>query len=190
MQTAAATLGRIALSASNAWRRAVLHLHGLRRKTIHLPDSHTDIVCWVPEATRGRRKPSLLLLHRFESNGTESWASHVSSLSRHFALFIPDLLFFGSSTTSSLERSELFQAHCIHKAILSLGINESFVMGHSYGGFVAYRLAHLYPEFVTKLIIVASGIRMDCHNNDHAMRKTGANSIYDILSPTSLSALK
>ncbi|KAH7280020.1 hypothetical protein KP509_37G048700 [Ceratopteris richardii] len=192
MLTASETLGRVVVSATNAWRRAVLRRHGLRRRTIHLPDSETDIVCWMPKDVERtcNQKPSLLLLHGFGSNGTESWASHVSSLSRHFALFIPDLLFFGSSTTSRLERSELFQAHCIHTAILSLGVNQSFVMAHSYGGFVAYRLAHLYPEFVTKLIIVASGIMMDCHNNDYALRKTGANSVYDILAPTSVPALK
>ncbi|KAH7280023.1 hypothetical protein KP509_37G049000 [Ceratopteris richardii] len=177
---------------SSPWRWAILHRHGLRRRIIHLPDSQTEIVCWMPKdvETTCSQKPSLLLLHGFGSNGTESWTSHVSSLSRHFALFIPDLLFFGSSTTSRLERSELFQAHCIHRAIVSLGVNQSFVMGHSYGGFVAYRLAHLYPEFVTKLIIVASGIMMDCHNNDYALLKTGAKSVYDILAPTSVSALK
>ncbi|KAH7420766.1 hypothetical protein KP509_13G021400 [Ceratopteris richardii] len=191
MSTPAVSLGRVVLSASEVWERTVLLYHGLRKRTIHLPDSQSHIVCWAPKdvASACSRKPPLLLLHGFRSSAAR-WAPHVSSLSPHFSLFIPDLLFFGESTTSSLERSEIFQARCIHAALLSLGVKRSFVMGHSYGGFVAYRLAHLYPESVSKLIIVSSGIRMDCHNNDSAMHKTGAKSVHDLLAPTSVHSAK
>ncbi|MCO5568326.1 hypothetical protein L7F22_022025 [Adiantum nelumboides] len=181
----------------------------LRRRAIKLEGGQTTIFCWVPKehieeaiASRSKmkkkkkelkkvEKPALLLLHGFGSNGTDAWVGHVDALCKQFALFIPDQLFFGESTTRSpTGRSETFQAECIHSALLQLGVTLAFVAGHSYGGFVAYRLAHLFPAFVSKLVIIASGLLMDCHSNDAVIEKTGASSIHDILAPSSLPALR
>ncbi|KAI5067179.1 hypothetical protein GOP47_0017707 [Adiantum capillus-veneris] len=201
--------GRIVVRMGAARKRAALKSSGLRRRAIHLQEGATTIFCWVPKELEEaiasssskkekkktqkeqQEKPALLLLHGFGSNGTDAWAGHVGALAKHFALFIPDLLFFGDSITRSPTRcSELFQAECIHAALLQLGVTTAFVAGHSYGGFVAYRLAHLFPSFVSKLVIIASGLMMDSHSNDAALQKTGASSIHDILVPSSLSTFK
>ncbi|MCO5576565.1 hypothetical protein L7F22_030377 [Adiantum nelumboides] len=200
-------VGQLVLRMGTARKRATMKSSGLRRRAIKLEDGQTTIFCWVPrehieEAIASSsqmkkkkkeklQKPALLLLHGFGSNGTDAWVGHVDALCKRFALFIPDQLFFGESTTRSpTGRSETFQAECIHAALLQLGVKRAFVAGHSYGGFVAYRLAHLFPAFVSKLVIIASGILMDCHSNDAVIEKAGASSIHDILAPSSLPALR
>ena len=227
-----------------------------------------------------------MLLHGFGSSGALAWEREVGELSKHFRLFIPDLLFFGGShiihsnnnnnnnkdldldldqnlnlnqtkkakTTTKKKktkkkkssdddddeyggklihhdnnhdghddetghdghdgwglvkevrqhgvvgneedrRSEIFQAHCIYGALQKCGIGAEgakiFVCGHSYGGFVAYRLAHLYgPSYVHKVIIVSSGIMMDHRSNDPLLRASGYGTIHELLVPDSPTHLK
>lgn len=82
--------------------------------------------------------------------------------------------------------SEIFQAECMYKTMKKMGVREAVVLGHSYGGFVAYRMAHLYPRFVKRLVILSSGIMMNPHSNDALLRKSGATRIHDLLVPTTL----
>lgn len=154
-------------------------------------------------------KPALLLLHGFGADGTLSWENQLAILSKHFSLYLPDLLFFGNSTIiadklnsgpethtqqdkgspmveEAVRYSEIFQAECMYKTMKKMGVREAVVLGHSYGGFVAYRMAHLYPRFVKRLVILSSGIMMNPHSNDALLRKSGATRIHDLLVPTTL----
>lgn len=134
-------------------------------------------------------KPALLLLHGFGMDGTLCWEKQVPTLSKKFSLFVPDLFFFGKSRTSNKERSEVFQAECMFMLMKKLGIVERHgfvVCGHSYGGFVAYRMAHLYPHHVKRVVIMSSGILMDAQtNNLPLLEKFGATKIEDVLIPHS-----
>ena len=42
-----------------------------------------------------------------------------------------------------------------------LGVTKFHVVGLSYGGFVAYQLAHLYPDAVQKVALVAAGFCLE-----------------------------
>lgn len=179
----------------------VLRSHGLGTRVVELENGST-IHCWVPLhwSTNGelealhvaatlKLKPALLLLHGFGMDGTINWEQQVSSLAKKFSLFIPDLLFFGKSRTSSNQRSEVFQAECMFRLMEKLGIVQIdgfAVCGHSYGGFVAYRMAHLYPSFIKRVVIMSSGIMMDATtNNLPLLQKFGASRIEDFLIPHS-----
>eukprot|EP00250_Pteridium_aquilinum_P026720 c33487_g1_i1 orf=205-1227(-) len=138
-------------------------------------------------AAKLKLKPALLLLHGFGADGTIGWERQVPSLAKHFSLFLPDLLFFGESRTHNKQRTELFQAECMFTLMEKLGIVKEggfAVCGHSYGGFVAYRMAHLYPRYVKRVVIMSSGILMDStSNNLPLLQKFGASKIEDFLIP-------
>lgn len=179
----------------------LLRSNGLQSRLIELENGST-IHCWTPIIHGNRHdgsissdvvepsKPALLLLHGFGAEGTIAWENQVAILSKHFSLYMPDLLFFGRSTTSNEERSELFQAECVYEAMRKVGLQEAMVGGHSYGGFVAYRMAHLYPSFVRKVVIVSSGVMMNPHSNDQLLEKSGFTNINDILVPRNVADFK
>ncbi|MCO5609655.1 hypothetical protein L7F22_063885 [Adiantum nelumboides] len=191
--------------------RWILRSHGLQPQVIELHNG-CKIHCWAPPAASS--KPALLFLHGFGASGTIAWDSQVAPFSKHFSLYLPDLLFFGASTidmgvdsqhqhaveqfsTSKVEHpertvkfSEIFQAECMHETMNKMGVQEAVVLGHSYGGFVAYHMAHLYPSFVKRVVIVSSGIMMDSHTNDNLLQEFGSSRIHDMLVPPTLPLFK
>ncbi|VAH43661.1 unnamed protein product [Triticum turgidum subsp. durum] len=94
---------------------------GLRPVTIQLPDSAhpvsvqlpdsaepvTTVHMWVP--ARPPRNP-LVLLHGFGASATWQWYPYLRPLiAAGFDPIVPDLLFFGNSTTRLSDRSDTFQ---------------------------------------------------------------------------------
>ncbi|KAG6534365.1 hypothetical protein ZIOFF_008251 [Zingiber officinale] len=106
------------------------------------------------------RKPALLLIHGFGGNSKWQWERQIGALSRSFDLYIPDLLFFGRSRSSCADRSVGYQARCVAEAMRLLGVARYSVMGISYGGFVAFRLAEMEAESVERVAILTAGIYM------------------------------
>lgn len=131
---------------------------GMKSKQTELDDG-TTMHCWVPKKTGN--KPALILIHGFGANAMWQWSSQIRPLRRHFNLYVPDLIFFGRSFTTRPERTEIFQSQCVMKLVEKLGVSKFHVVGVSYGGFVAYHLAHLYPDAVQKVLLVASGISFE-----------------------------
>ncbi|KAI5083378.1 hypothetical protein GOP47_0003121 [Adiantum capillus-veneris] len=216
--------------------RWILRSNGLQPHVIELQNG-CKIHCWGPapslksvlptRLTSGypspASKPALLFLHGFGADGTIAWDSQVPAFSKHFSLYLPDLLFFGGSTIScddnsninalqntggdpqaeesspskmehrekmKVRFSEVFQAKCMYEAMSKMGVHEAVVVGHSYGGFVAYHMANLYPSFVKRVVIVSSGIMMDSHTNDNLLRESGSSCIHDMLVPPTLPLFK
>eukprot|EP00249_Psilotum_nudum_P023492 c28895_g1_i1 orf=657-1592(+) len=177
--------------------RAYFRSHGLESKSIEI-DNNSILNCWAPRPVQDekriqstcRPKPALLLLHGFGADGMTSWEYQIAPLTKQFSLYIPDLVFFGDSTTRSTQRSEYFQAECMSKMMLKLGVQKAVVAGFSYGGFVAFRMAHLYPEFVERLVIISSGICMNPRTNDILLENSGASDITQVLLPESIEGLR
>lgn len=194
--------------------RWFLRSHGLESRVVELENGST-IHCWVPagyghdqhhkelssrikdnhDGLEGidaviKPKPALLLLHGFGGDGTMAWESQVPCLAKHFSLFLPDLLFFGESRTTNKQRSEFFQAECMFTLMQRLGVREALVGGHSYGGFVAYRMAHEYPHFVTRLLLISSGVMMGPTSNEPLLKSFGASKIEDVLVPQNVADMK
>ncbi|KAF5745556.1 hypothetical protein HS088_TW07G01148 [Tripterygium wilfordii] len=153
---------------------------GLCPCTVDL-DDHTTIHFWTP---RHRRldKPDLVMIHGF--GGTSRWqfSTQVASLSQHFNLYVPDLLFFGKSHTAKSDRSDKFQAECIMEGLKKLGLDRFAVYGISYGGYVAYQMAEKHPEVVDKVVLASTGVGCSDDQKMKELNKFGRN-VLDILVP-------
>ncbi|KAJ7538123.1 hypothetical protein O6H91_11G035100 [Diphasiastrum complanatum] len=169
---------------------------GLESRFVHL-DNDTTMHCWVPahKNTKQSRsiashdKPALVLLHAFGSFGL-SWCMQVPQFSKNYNLYIPDLVFFGESTSKSSERSEFFQADCVVKLLQQLKVDKFSVIGTSYGGFVAYRLAHMYPQAVHKVVLSSSGVCMGPTSDERLVKECGVKSIKEILVPVDVEGVR
>ncbi|KAJ3673635.1 hypothetical protein LUZ60_005627 [Juncus effusus] len=166
---------------------------GLQLHTISL-DSETTVSCWLSQPPKEQLKlPPLLLIHGFGPRSTWQWRCQVGPLSRQFSLIIPDLVFFGGSTSSSPLRSETFQADVIAKLLDFIGLEDRPVpvIGTSYGGFVAYHLARaLGPTRMDKVVIASSDL-LKGKADDQALLKRGeAQSVAELLLPKEPKTMK
>lgn len=172
---------------------------GLKSELIEL-DNGTTMHCWSPTppiAEKGvwsvpaASKPSLLLIHGFAPNGMLCWENQISSFVKDFNVYVPDLIFFGESTTTSKERTESFQAECMVKMLQFLGVqNEVDVVGTSYGGMVAFRMAQMYPKFVKRVLFSSSGVCMGPDNDDILLKKHNFQHISELLIPATTKEMK
>ncbi|XP_072991000.1 uncharacterized protein [Typha latifolia] len=168
---------------------------GLRPETLNL-DSETTIQCWISESlsvSSPNPKPILLLIHGFGPTATWQWRSQVGPLARHFDLIVPDLLFFGGSTTASPLRSEVFQAAAVVRLLDALlaggcggGDRRVALAGTSYGGFVAYHVASLLGEERVGRVVIASSDLMKGEEDDKALAKrSGVKDVVEVMIPQS-----
>ncbi|KAG5624974.1 hypothetical protein H5410_010192 [Solanum commersonii] len=82
------------------------------------------------------------------------WNFHlVLSLSSDFAVYVPDILFFGDSFTIHPERSTSFQAECLARGMMQLGVEKFNLVGFCYGSMIGFKVAQLYPYMV-----ISSGV--------------------------------
>ncbi|KAK1308155.1 hypothetical protein QJS10_CPA09g00606 [Acorus calamus] len=134
---------------------------GLRQATTVLHGGSTTVQWWVPRSP-DPSKQSLLLLHGFGANATWQWSDHLRPLLGRFNVYVPDLLFFGGSSTSSTDRSESFQAECVAASMDRLGISRpASLVAISYGGFVGYRLAAAHPDAIDRIVLCCAGVSVD-----------------------------
>ncbi|KAJ4872292.1 alpha/beta-Hydrolases superfamily protein [Raphanus sativus] len=129
---------------------------GLRPVTVDLKDG-TVVHFWVSK-TRPESKPNLLLIHGLGASAIWQWYDVARRLSPHFNLFIPDLVFFGGSSTTRPERSDVFQAQTLMRALEAQSVKRFSLVGLSYGGFVGYRMAAMYGDAVVKVVICCAAV--------------------------------
>uniref|UniRef100_A0A1J3I9M3 AB hydrolase-1 domain-containing protein n=1 Tax=Noccaea caerulescens TaxID=107243 RepID=A0A1J3I9M3_NOCCA len=164
---------------------------GLSQQTLSI-DSETTIQFWGPSpssSSANKQKPSLLLLHGFGPSAVWQWNRQIKPLSLSFHLYIPDLVFFGGSTTSSASseknRSEIFQASSMGKLMEKLSVERFSVVGTSYGGFVAYNMAKMLPEKVEKVVLASSGVNMRRSDNEAFIARAKCVDIAEVMLPSS-----
>lgn len=133
-------------------------------------------------------KPYLLLLHGMGANARTNWSSQIKPLSKAFNLILPDLIYFGESTTSSGDYSVEFQVEQIRQALLKLGITKKInVMGFSYGGLVAAMYNQLYQSEINKLIIIDGPVKFfSGHMADSLANMVGVNGLNNVIVPTTI----
>ncbi|MBS1634877.1 MAG: alpha/beta hydrolase [Bacteroidetes bacterium] len=131
-------------------------------------------------------KPYLLMLHGMGMNGRTNWMNQIPALSAEFNLLVPDLIYFGESTTDSNNVSPEFQARQIQKAIDALHIHDTIhVVGFSYGGLVAAVYNSMHSPKVGKIIIIDAPLRFYSVAMADSMAKVaGVESINRIITPT------
>lgn len=124
---------------------------GLTERLLDLPDGR--VACWASEADG----PAVVLLEGFGASSIWQWHASVGPLAEAgFRVIVPDLLFFGESTTDRPERSLELQAEVMRQALDHLQVVDADLVGISYGGFVALLMAATWPERARRLVLVDS----------------------------------
>ncbi|XP_051136468.1 uncharacterized protein LOC127255116 isoform X2 [Andrographis paniculata] len=139
--------------------RSFFSYSGLRSVKTDFRDG-TVMHCWVPK-THKYIKPNLVLVHGFGANAMWQYGDLLRHLMPRFNIYVPDLLFFGESTTKRPERTEAFQAQCVMRLMVSHGVHRMSIVGISYGGFVTYSMAAQYPEAVQKVVLCCTGVCLE-----------------------------
>ncbi|XP_058092090.1 uncharacterized protein LOC131237975 [Magnolia sinica] len=174
----------------------VMKMAGLRPKSVEI-EPGTVMNFWAPSSSKRKKheevvkKGVVVLVHGFAADGIFTWQFQVGALTRNYDVYIPDLLFFGGSTTSTTDRSPAFQAQCLAKALQgALDIHSCVVIGFSYGGFVAFNMAHLYPSLVSSLVISGSVTAMTDSITQTIFQRLGFSSFSDLLLPSDVKGVK
>ncbi|GFY95179.1 alpha/beta-Hydrolases superfamily protein [Actinidia rufa] len=106
-------------------------------------DDQTTLHYWATQKSlnSSEPKPALVLIHGFGPEAKWQWRKQaVFFAARGFSVYVPNLVFFGGSATTSEDRSEVFQAVSVGKLLHNLGVMRYSVVGTSYGGMVAYHM--------------------------------------------------
>ncbi|GAB2903780.1 alpha/beta fold hydrolase [Microvirgula curvata] len=130
------------------WADSVVSGKGFVSKTLDLPDGR---LAWR-EAGSGQ---PVLLLHGFGGNGLVNWQAQMTDLARDHRVLVPDLLWFGASTSQRPPSLDA-QAAALAALLERLDLREVRVVGLSYGGFVAQALTRRVPERISQLVMVDS----------------------------------
>jgi pimeloyl-ACP methyl ester carboxylesterase len=103
---------------------------------------------------RGSGAP-LVLLHGYPLDHT-IWNEIVPLLEGDFDLILPDLRGFGQSETIEPQYTMADMAADLAALLDELGIENTYIAGHSMGGYVALAFVRNYPERVLGLGLVSS----------------------------------
>ncbi|CAL5088474.1 unnamed protein product [Urochloa decumbens] len=179
---------------------------GLRRCTVDVDDAGTVMSVWAPkdklpaaddaaeatkkEAKRDAGRLSVVLIHGFAGDGIFTWVLQVGALANHYDVYVPDLLFFGGSTSGDARRTPAFQAECVAAALRRLGVERCAAVGFSYGGFVAFRMAEAHPGLVAAVVCTGSLPSMPRSTNEAMLRRLGAASFAELLLPDDVAGLR
>ena len=99
--------------------------------------------------------PLVLLLHGFPET-SRAWRKQMSALAKRFQVVAPDLRGFGASDKPkgiAAYRTSVV-ADDIVALIHEFGAERAHVVGHDWGGGVAWTLATLHPEAVDRLVVL------------------------------------
>lgn len=97
--------------------------------------------------------PLVILLHGWPET-SYSWRLTMQALSGRYRLVAPDLRGLGLSERTSGGYDKKTIATDIKDLIIALGETHANVVGHDMGGKAAYVMSHLYPSYVSKLVLV------------------------------------
>ncbi|KAJ4787679.1 alpha/beta-Hydrolases superfamily protein [Rhynchospora pubera] len=136
------------------------------------------------------QRPAVVLVHGFAFDGLYTWQFQIGALAKSYDLYVPDLLFFGLSQTSSTDRSVRFQADCMIAALMWLGVEKCTVVGFSYGGFVAFKMAEIKPDMVHSLVISGSLVARTESKSKPMLESLGRKSFAELLLPETVEGLK
>ncbi len=90
------------------------------------------------------------------SQTTLSWGLMVPFFEKDYKVILMDFIFQGQSDTESDVRDFDTHASDVMSVLNLLGINETIIVGLSYGSIVAQHFALLYPERLKKIILIST----------------------------------
>ncbi|BBZ71599.1 alpha/beta fold hydrolase [Mycobacterium paraseoulense] len=104
--------------------------------------------------------PAVVLLHGGGpgASGMSNYARNIEPLAEHFRVIVPDMPGYGRSGKGVDRRDPFgYLADHIRGMLDELGIDGAHLVGNSYGGSCALRLALDTPDRVTKLVLMGPG---------------------------------
>jgi pimeloyl-ACP methyl ester carboxylesterase len=108
----------------------------------------------------GGDAPAVVLLHGGGpgASGLSNYSRNTEALSSHFRVLVPDMPGYGRSS-KHVDHSDPFGylADTIRAVLDELGIGTAHLVGNSYGGAAALRLALDTPQRVGKLVLMGPG---------------------------------
>jgi len=122
---------------------------GLQEKQVRLGDD--TISYW----DGGSGNP-IVLLHGMGMAGLWQWNEQAPALVRTHRVIIPDLLWFGGSSSSRRDFSLGHQVAAVRALLDHLGLSQVDLVGLSYGGIVAYGVATSDSTRIRSLVLVDS----------------------------------
>jgi pimeloyl-ACP methyl ester carboxylesterase len=173
-----------------------MKMAGLKPYTVEI-EPGTVMRFWVPSKTISKTKPIskptkpvVVLLHGFCGDGLSTWWPQIIMLAKNYAVYVPDFIFFGGSTTDKPNRSPTFQAECLAAGLKKLGVEKCAVVGFSYGGMVAFKMAELYSELVQAVVVTGAILAIQESMISSAVENIGFSSCSEMLLPSSVEGLK
>jgi pimeloyl-ACP methyl ester carboxylesterase len=100
--------------------------------------------------------PTVVLIHGIAGSST-TWRKVFPALAEDYTVVAPDLLGHGHSAKPRGDYSLGAYASGIRDLLAVLGQERVTVVGHSLGGGVAMQFAYQFPDWVERLVLVASG---------------------------------
>jgi 2-hydroxy-6-oxonona-2,4-dienedioate hydrolase/4,5:9,10-diseco-3-hydroxy-5,9,17-trioxoandrosta-1(10),2-diene-4-oate hydrolase len=104
--------------------------------------------------------PAVVMLHGGGpgASGVSNYSRNIDALAKHFRVIVPDMPGYGRST-KQVDQSDPFGnlADIIRGLLDELGIDTAHLIGNSYGGAAALRLALDTPHRVGKLVLMGPG---------------------------------
>lgn len=101
---------------------------------------------------RGTGKP-VVLLHGFPETSYE-WRHQLDPLGEQYALFAPDLRGFGLTDKPGLRVSRRLLAEDVIRFLDALGLERVALVGHDWGGIVAFKVAVDWPDRIERLALL------------------------------------
>ncbi len=112
----------------------------------------------LPFYRAGGEGPPLVLLHSGGMSSAE-WEPHLSHLTRHFRVLVPDLPGHGRTPLTDTHLRIPLLADAVIAMLDAENIGRAHIMGSSMGGSVALWVALRAPERVDRLIVFRAGHR-------------------------------
>lgn len=102
--------------------------------------------------------PAILILHGWGSK-SDRWMQVAQLLAQqNFCVVIPDLPGFGKSDTPSISWSTEDYCNFVEQFVQKTGLQNFYLLGHSFGGGIATIYAAKFPSRVKKLVLFASAV--------------------------------
>src|SRR6201996_2716723 len=92
------------------------------------------------------------------ASGVSNYSRNIDALAQHFRVIVPDMPGYGRSA-KGVDQSDPFGylADMIRGLLDELGVGTAYLVGNSYGGAAALRLALDTPHRVDKLVLMGPG---------------------------------
>lgn len=144
-------------------------------------DLHGEQVAYIDEGSCDGEV--ILLLHGI-AGSSQTWRSVIGPLSRNYRVVAPDLLGHGKSTKPRSDYSLGALSVLVRDVFDQLGITRATIVGHSLGGGVAMQFVYQHPDYVQRLVLIASGgLGPDVGLLLRAASLPGAEAVLPVIAP-------